>query len=149
MEVFGLGKNLLFKSILGRCVEVQENCTKDQIHQKCKETSNWCDCLRYGIWYIGTIVICESRYLEFVMQKSLSFTIWLTNLVLESMMDLAVCKKLFKYCNFCFIYYLHIFGMPGWIRMNNYKIKNVTLCPSNIFDLLNVHPFWPRTPERS
>ena len=44
--------------------------TEGQIRQKCKETSNWCDCHRYGLWKNGTIVIFELSYLEFVVQKT-------------------------------------------------------------------------------
>ena len=90
--------------------------TVGQIRQKCKETSNWCDCHRCGLWLSVTIIICELSCIEFVIQKSW-FKLYQMNHKSDSgIHDLAVCKNLCKNNKFCFVYYLHILNFcrgPG------------------------------------
>ena len=44
---------------------------------------------------------------------------------------------------FCFVYYLNIITYSWCLGEKGQTIKNVTLGPSNIFDLLNIRPFSP------
>ena len=60
--------------------------------------------------------------------------------------DLAVCKKLCKHSNFWFVTYTYwTLADPRVVKDEHLENQKCYLNLNKIFDLLNVHPFSPRS----